>query len=130
MPDELSIQGRRVGAAQDPVLVNLAPGRKTGVEFFRNPFGFSDRDIGREQTVQCPLPGIRIEPRFRFEIGCLPFCMDTGIGPPGPGQIDFFLCDRTDFIFDNALNGLCVGLPLPAMIGGSVVLQNKLDVRH
>jgi hypothetical protein len=28
------------------------------------------------------------------------------------------------------LNGLGVGLPLPAVIGGSVILQNELDVRH
>ena len=89
---------------------------------FRTPVPFSDYDVGWKETVQRPLPVDRFEVGRGYEVRRLSFCMDSGIGLACADQIYFFLCNEADFVFDDSLNALGVGLPLPTVVGGSVIL--------
>src|SRR3989442_778747 len=124
------IHDRSQRAVQDPVLIDLAPGREAGMEFCRDLFGLEYHDVGWKQAVQGPLPGSRLKPRRRYEIRRLSFCVNPGIGSACTDQVHFALCDDTDLVFDDSLNGRGIGLSLPAMIGGSIILQDKLDIWH
>ena len=56
--------------------------------------------------------------------------VDASVGAAGALREDRFAGDAVDRLCEGALDGGKVGLNLPAVVGGSVVGENELPVRH
>ena len=56
--------------------------------------------------------------------------VDAGVGAAGALGEDGFAGDAMDGVGERALDGGEVGLDLPAVVGGSVVGEDELPVRH
>lgn len=100
------------------------------MKIFVNLFYLPYSNIGREEAIQGPLDRPDIHLASRLEVRYLAECMNPGIRSPGAEQSDGLSGEKSQFLFEDPLNGRTFELNLPSQIIRSVVFDEKLDVAH
>ncbi len=117
-------------AGEDAVLVGFAEGAVAGVEVWRCGGDGEDADAGRESVVEGAVEIGGGDGDGEGEGGYLGEGVDTGVGASGALGKYVFAGDAVDGLCECALDGGELGLDLPAVVGGSVVAEDDLPVRH
>src|SRR4030042_3771334 len=112
------------------ILVFLAAGAEAGVKSLLHLIHALDHNIRGQEAVQPPLQSNQVYGAFRVEVGHLAKGMAPAIGPARTEEVYLFLGDLGDPLPYHPLDGLKPGLDLPAVVGGSIVLDGQLDVPH
>jgi len=124
MPGAVSHQGVPNGPVPDQITVCFSPGIFIGMEP-RDIANLPHRNIRRKKTVQCDQQLVARDPAPRLKVRRLPQGMNSGVGSRGADQVDLFLGDPAQDLFDGFLNGPFMGLSLPASETGAVVFDEK-----
>ena len=130
-PDEGGEHGGADSVArEDAVLVGFAEGVVAGVEFGGDGFDGEDADAGWEGSVESAVEVGGGDGDVEREGGDLGEGVDAGVGAAGALRENGLAGDVADGVRESALNGGEVGLDLPAVVGGSIVGEGDLPVRH
>ena len=101
-----------------------------GVEVFGDGFKGQDADARRKGAVEGAMEVGGGDGYGEGEGGDLGEGVDAGVGAAGALGKDSFSGDMVDCLRESALDGGEVGLDLPTVVGGSVVSEDELPVRH
>ena len=123
-------QMRSRAAGEDAVLVGFAEGVVAGVEVFGDGLDGEDADAGGKGAVEGAMEVGGGDGDGEGEGGDLGEGVDAGVGAAGALREDGFAGDAVDGLGESALDGGEVGLDLPTVVGGSVVGEDELPVRH
>jgi len=117
-------------AGEDAVLVGFAEGAVAGVEVGGNSFDGECADAGWESPVECVVEVGGGDRNVEREGGDLAESVNAGVGAAGALREDGFAGDAVDGLGEGSLYGGQIGLDLPAVVGGSVVGEDRFPVRH
>lgn len=115
---------------EDSVFIGLSAGAMTRVEVGGDDFEREDANAGREGPVE---GAVEIEGGDRDGEGegrYLSESMNAGVGASGALGKHGFSRNMADGVGEGALDGGQIRLNLPAVVGGSVVGENGLPMRH
>jgi len=127
MPAVADIHDGANGRGTDPVAVELALRVGNGVEFIGDILGGCDGNVGRKEVVQ-GLDEIRRGDRaVDVKMRDLAESVHTGIGPGGTDEFHRHTAQPAYRAFHCCLDSVEVGLPLPTMIGRSIVMDCQFD---
>ena len=117
-------------AGEDAVLVGFAQGAVSGVEVVGDGFDGEDADAWGKGAVEGAMKVGRGDGDGEREGRDLGEGVDPGVGAAGALGEDGFAGNAVDGVGEGALDGGEVGLNLPSVVGGSVVGEDDLPVRH
>lgn len=117
-------------AGEDAVLVGFAAGAVAGVEVFGDGGDGEDADAGWEGAVEGAMEICGGDRDGEGEGGDLGEGVDAGVGAAGALGENGLAGDAMDGLGERALYGGEGWLDLPAVVGGSVVGEDCLPVRH
>ena len=125
-----AVAGGGAAAGKDAVLVGFSSGAVAGVEVFGDGFDGEDTDACGERAVEGSVKVGGGDWDGEGEGGDLGECVDSCVGAAGALGKNGFAGDAVDGVGEGALDGGEIGLDLPTVIGGSVVGEDELPVRH
>lgn len=123
-------KGADLGCVEDPIPVNLRPGRFPGVESGGSPAYGANPDISGEEGVEGAQQLIVLEAKFGPEAGHLSLGMDAGVGPACSHSGNPFSGQFGQGCLELALNRPTPGLSLPAAEIRAVVADGQPDYAH
>ena len=124
-------KGGGVGdAGEDAVLVGLAEGAVACVKGLGRVLGGEDADAGWKRAVEGAMKVGGRDRRVECEAGDLGESVNTGVGASGALREDGLPRDAVDGFGERALYSGEIRLHLPAIVGGSIIGESELPVRH
>src|SRR5271170_5170784 len=128
------VRGKHGGAdaitREDAVLVGFAEGVVSGVEVFGDGFDREDANAWGKGAVEGAMEVGGGDGYSEGEGGDLGEGVDPGVGAARALRQDGLARDVVDYLRESALDGGEVGLDLPTVVGGPVVGEDELPVRH
>jgi len=130
MPRAFCVERGKDGEGAEFVGVGFFFGRKAGVEVSGDFLASHDANGGGKFGVESrnPVEGVHCEVVWSGEVGDLAEGVDAGVGAAGAVKADRFLGDVRHGGFDTLLDGVGIGLDLPAAEVGAVVGDGKLKM--
>ena len=130
MPGAAGKEGGQDGGEGEVVNVGFLNRGKASVEVIGDFLAFHDADGGRELAIKGgnPVEGVHGEIVRSIEVGHLAEGVDAGIGAARAVNTDGFLGDGGDGFLNAFLNGVGIGLDLPAAEGCAVIGNGEFEV--
>lgn len=128
MIDIRVFKGRAPSGVQNPVAIVFCPGISAGMKIRSSRLDVGHSDRCRQTGIQSLPKTGQVEASRGVEMADLPQCMSSGIGSSRTTDMDRLLNDAFDRPGQLSLNGAEVGLDLPSVIVGSVILDFQTNV--
>ena len=115
------VEGRL--ARGDVIAIGAAEGTESSVGLWRDRHNAKDGDVGREKPVELEDELFTIHFVVNVEVCHHQTCMNPRVGTSGTYDKELSPQEQRELLFDGFLDGHTVGLRLPSMVGGAIVLK-------